>query len=380
MLRQNGVSICGFYGNYNLGDEAMLAGMINLLGECQKNLFFTVFSGDPQDSKLRHSVYSIHLQKRKHSFERLVEVMRNPVFILGGGDLLRDSDQSSIALTWLRPLQQAIRLHRRTLVLGISVGEISRPETKLAIPKTLNRVDFISVRDEQSKFKLEELGVQKKIYVTSDLALETIPKLISLQAPIKQNIQIGVSVRHLTGRGSSLDVKQYPKILQELAVALNCLVEKYGATIHLLPLRTQKDTCHPLDDDYVSSLELLRYTNNPSKFVVHRYFDSLHQFNQLVSSLDLLIGMRLHSLILASGLGVPVIAAEYDSKVKGFMEEIGQSSHSISLSQFDAQSLLLLAEKILENPSPYREELRIGVTQYRQRSVIVKDHLKKVIC
>jgi len=380
MTRTKGVSICGFYGNYNLGDEAMLAGMINLLKQCQNDLSFTVFSGEPQDSKLRHSINSVHLNKRKYAFERFIETIRNPIFVLGGGDLLRDSAQSSIALTWLRPLQQAIRLQRRTLVLGISVGEISRLETKLAIPKTLNHVDFIAVRDKMSKAKLEELGVQKRIHVMSDLALEAITEQTLITESTKQNIQIGVSVRHLIGRGSSLDVSQYSRVLQELAVILDYLIEKYGATVHLLPLRTQKELCHPSDDDYVSSLELLRYSHHPSKYIVHRYFDSLHEFNQVVSTLSLMIGMRLHSLILASGLGVPIIAAEYDSKVRGFMEEIQQSHHSIPLAQFNSERLLPIAERVLQEQTAYRAELKQGVDYYRQGLSLMKEHLKEVIC
>jgi len=47
--------ICGYYGNYNLG-EAMLAGMIKLLQEQQDNLLITVFLGTLRT--LRHVIPS----------------------------------------------------------------------------------------------------------------------------------------------------------------------------------------------------------------------------------------------------------------------------------------------------------------------------------
>jgi polysaccharide pyruvyl transferase CsaB len=379
MTGSRGVVICGFYGNYNLGDEAMLSGMINLLRKQQNDLSFTVFSNDPQDTKARYSVQSVHRLQRELRVQRILKIFQNRYFILGGGDLLRDSAQSSVALTWLRPLQQALRLRRRTLVLGISVGEISRPETKALIPKVLNRVDFIAVRDTQSKSKLEELGVRNTINVISDLALQSLPEIVSQPLrPTDQPIHIGISVRHLSGRGSSVDVNTYPSFQKEMAAVADFLVEKYGATVHFLPLRTHKNSYHPIDDDYVSILDLLRYSRHSAQFVVHRYFESLQDFNQLVSTLDLMIGMRLHSLILAAGLGVPVIAAEYDPKVRGFMEEIGQVERSVSLNCFEKKRLLPLMETILNDPLTARKDIEGGIERYRQRMIGVEPVLKQV--
>jgi len=56
MAGRRGVLICGYYGNYNLGDEAMLAGMIKLLQEQQDNLLITVFLGTLRT--LRHVIPS----------------------------------------------------------------------------------------------------------------------------------------------------------------------------------------------------------------------------------------------------------------------------------------------------------------------------------
>lgn len=368
MAKNKGALICGFYGNYNLGDEAMLAGMLNLLRQQQDNLSFTVFSNDPQDTETRYSVQSIHRLNQKLKFQRLLKIFQNRYFILGGGDLLRDSVKFPVALSWLRPLQKAIQLGRRTLVLGISVGEIWKPETQALIPQVLNKVDLLTVRDVQSKTKLEQLGVRNHIHVISDLALQSLPNTSSQPIrPADQPIQVGISVRHLSGRGSSVNVDMYPTFQKEMAALADFLVEQYGATVHFLPFRTQKDYYHPTDDDYVSILNLLRYSRYSAQFVVHRYFESLQDLNQLISTLDLTIGMRLHSLILSAGLGVPIIAAEYDPKVRGFMEEIGQSEVSIPLDCFEKTQLLPLIENILSEPSQARTKIKSGVEHYRQR-------------
>lgn len=372
------VLICGFYGNYNLGDEAMLAGMINLLKRQNSDLSFSVFSDDPPDTKKRFSVASIARLNgsQKVKAKRLLEFVKNRYFILGGGDLLRDTAQYSIAKTWLKPLERAIAFQHHTMTLGISVGEIFRPESKMLIPKVLNQVNFISVRDEQSKQKLIKLGVEKTIHVTSDLALEGLPTISNPpKTREKQSLNIGISVRHLKGRGPSVDVVGYSNLQKEIAAIADFLVEKYQATIHFLPLRTQKNSYHPTDDDYVSILEVLRYSRHSANFVVHRYFPSLEDFYQLTSQLDLTIGMRLHSLIIAAGLGVPIIAAEYDPKVGGFMESIGQSDRSIPLDSFQLQRVVEMVETILNDPEQARQQIEAGVKNYRQRMLSIEPEI-----
>ena len=374
------ILICGFYGNYNLGDEAMLAGIINFLKRHNSDLSLSVLSDDPADTTKRFGVESVERKNggKKVRAKRLLKFIRNRYFILGGGDLLRDTAKYSIAKTWLEPLERAIAFQHRTMTLGISVGEIVRPETKILIPKILNKVDFIGVRDERSKQKLTELGVNKKICVTSDLALEALPTIPPTSKTNNQSINIGISVRHLKGRGPSVDLTGYTNLQKQIAAIADLLVEKYEATIHFLPLRTHKNSYHPTDDDYVSILEVLRYARHSEKFIVHRYFNSLKDFYRLTSQLDLTVGMRLHSLIIAAGLGVPIIAAEYDPKVRGFMESIGQSDRSIPLNNFELERVMEAIETILSDTKTARQEIEAGVKNYRQRMVAIEEEIAKI--
>ena len=182
-MTKNGVLICGYYGNYNLGDEAMLAGMITLLHEQKRDLSITVLSDDLRDTRSRHSVNVLPRfprskveRIRKFIQDRYLTLLRHPYFVLGGGDLLRDSASYEVAAIWLKQLQRAIKLRRQTLVLGISVGDIWKPATQALIPQVLNRVSLLAVRDEASKIKLEALGVHPPIHIMADLSLWALPE------------------------------------------------------------------------------------------------------------------------------------------------------------------------------------------------------------
>lgn len=371
----DGVTICGFYGNFNLGDEAMLAGMLKLFASCREDLKFTVVSRNPADTERRFHVSAIYPRSKRV----WLSLLRNKYFVLGGGDLLRDSIEKPIAKTWLEPLQKAQMLKCRTIVLGVSVGEVWRPETKQLIRKTLNNVDLIAVRDNSSKLKLEEIGVDKQIHIMSDLALSDIP--VPRTRGVydgSRPVDIGISVRHLRGRGLSTKTVKEDSISKEIAQIVDSIVDTYDANIHFLPFRTYKDSFHPVDDDYVCALEAIRYSKYANTCKVHRYFDSLKDLKSTIASLDLVIGMRLHSLILASGLGVPIIAAEYDFKVKGFMNEIEQGHLSIPLSEFNRNNVLPIVNKTLSDLPASSNQLHIGLAKYRERMSVFTPTLEHV--
>ena len=44
----------------------------------------------------------------------------------------------------------------------------------------------------------------------------------------------------------------------------------------------------------------------------------------VLGRMDLVFGLRLHSLILTAAQGVPVVGVDYDPKIRGFMELVGQ--------------------------------------------------------
>ena len=387
-MTKKGALICGYYGNYNLGDEAMLAGMIALLREQSDDLPMTVLSDNPQDTGSRHSVETLPRFPPRRSLERLqrfvqdryLNFLRHSYFILGGGDLLRDSSTHEVAAVWLKPLQQAITLRRETLVLGVSVGEIWKPATQALIPQVLNQVSLLAVRDKISKTKLEALGVQSPIQVMTDLALWALPEhptpsMIDAGHPL----QVGISVRPLQGRGSSTDPDREALLRKEIAAIADFLVEQHGAIVHFIPFQTYKLRYRPTIDDYISILETLRYSRCSDQFIVHRYIDSLESLQQLIEGLNLMIGMRLHSLILAAGLGVPCVAAEYDPKVHGFMTEINQVDASLPLEQFDREHVVPLIDRILENPLAAHQLTASGVHHYRQRMAAIKSEIARCL-
>ncbi|ASC72053.1 hypothetical protein XM38_030070 [Halomicronema hongdechloris C2206] len=376
--------ICGYYGHYNWGDEAMLTGLLRLLRPYCPHV--TVYSAAPDNTQARHGVKTLstvpprrRLQAWRQQWQHTRAMLTHRCFVLGGGDLLRDSPTHEVAGVWLAPLQQAVQLGHTTLVLGISVGDIWKAESRQQIPRVLNRVSLIAVRDQISRHRLIDLGVRRPIQVMPDLALQALPPTaIQQRSQSRESPQVGLSLRSVMGRGAiAQDACQADRALtldahlqQVMATIADTLIERHGATIHLVPFQAYPAEYHkrhrPSVDDHAFGLVSQQLSRYPEQWICHPYIASLDQLLTILQSLDLMIGTRLHSLILAAGSGVPAIAIEYDPKVSGFMAAIDQTTYVHPLENLNTTAITTQAEAILTRWPQAHSAILTGLAQYNR--------------
>ena len=67
----------------------------------------------------------------------------------------------------------------------------------------------------------------------------------------------------------------------------------------------------------------------------------------MFGGLDLVIGIRLHSLIVAATQGVPFFALSYDTKTDNFVEEMETSSYSLPIEEMDAKEAVSRIDELL---------------------------------
>lgn len=377
----------------------MLAGMLCLLKRCLGPEYLqqvTVYSHDPEDTTRRHGVATLRNQfprRRREEWvkwtEHTLALWQHQFFMLGGGDLLRDSPDREVATVWLAPLQRAMALGCRTIVLGISVGNIWKPQTKNAIVNTLNQVTLLAVRDQQSREQLQQMGVTRPIYVTSDLALQiTSTKSRSRSAfsasdASRPALNIGISVRSLAERLPEFDAAIEQSFYLEMARIIDYLIEIKNINVSLLPFQTNKyrDKARrrSKDNDEVAIATVLEHCQQRQQVKVHGAFDSVEQAIDTLRSFDLVIGTRLHSLILAAGVGIPVLAAVYDKKVAGFMTETDQQINSIAVQQFTLETVKPRLEALLTNQQQHHHRITQAVERYRQQMDPVADQLRQLL-
>jgi polysaccharide pyruvyl transferase CsaB len=292
------IVISGYYGFENLGDEAVLAGIISLLKKKNKKLKLTVLSATPEETAQRYGVNAVS----RNSLIQISHVFAEAdLFISGGGSLLQDVTGSLsvpyyLAIFWLAKLQGL-----KTAYYAQGVGPLQKRWSRWLTAFSLNRFDFLGVRDQGSKELLKEIGVKKEIKLTADPVFALYNMVNVVRQKIKGEINIGVSVRPWES-----------DYLEELAQGLNSYAERYKCKFLLLPMHKGSDekTSQKLKGLLHAKTELVELSHEPEK--------ALKAFSQL----DLFVGVRLHSLIFALLNQIPSLALSYDPKIEGLMEEI----------------------------------------------------------
>ena len=73
----------------------------------------------------------------------------------------------------------------------------------------------------------------------------------------------------------------------------------------------------------------------------------------VLSRMKAVISMRLHALIFASGLGIPLVGIVYDPKVSGFLDYLSQTRY-MDLSSLEQQILIdMVEDALLEKRDSY---------------------------
>ncbi|MGB9613414.1 MAG: polysaccharide pyruvyl transferase family protein, partial [Candidatus Margulisiibacteriota bacterium] len=172
-----------------------------------------------------------------------------------------------------------------------------------------------TVRDEDSYQSLLNLGIKSSLlHLTADpsVILKVSPwegqKILSLEGIPSGKPLLGISVRSIPGRP---DLEK--KIFEVLAKVVDYLEENYNYQPVFLPFECPEDL-----GEAKKVMDLMK--GNPKIiFRICRPSEML----AVISQMDLLIGMRLHSLIFAAKSKVAFLGISYDPKVKAFAKTFG---------------------------------------------------------
>ncbi|WP_405175185.1 polysaccharide pyruvyl transferase CsaB [Paenibacillus sp. FSL H8-0261] len=311
------IVISGYYGFRNSGDEAVLQSILIAMQKQSQALGISiepiVLSIDPEWTSATYGVKSVHRMK-------LVEV-RQAIYesaglISGGGSLLQDVTGSKSIPYYLGIIKLAQWMGRPTFIYAQGIGPVNRKLFHPLIKSVFRKCTYISVRDEQSRELLLSMGLeQKKIEVVPDpvmgLSLPEDTDATTQSSELSDSLPvIGISVRFW---------EQDRRELEALAQGLIKANREVPLHLRFLPFHTPSDN------------EASRYVMDKLKGNITEHGgqvsiceDAIHPQHMLreVGQCDVLIGMRLHSLIYAAGRRVPLIGISYDPKIDHFLDRI----------------------------------------------------------
>ena len=332
------VTLSGYYGFGNAGDEAVLAGLVSgFRAVCPAGeLEIVALSGHPAETRTTHGISAVDRMKPG---PLLAAIARTDLFLSGGGSLLQDVTSAHSIFYYLGVVRMAQLLGKKTMFAAQGIGPLSLPRSRRLVASVANRLDAITVRDSDSAKLLREIGVTRpKIEVTADPAL-----LLAPTETVRGTSSFGVALRAWPGQE-----------LLPAQVAEACSGPLAESRPLLFPMQPQND----LGSAEQFAAKWHQVTQQAGKAMVCSTQEGLPSLLVNIHSCEMMIGMRLHALILAAACGVPSVALAYDPKVAAFMASCGQAETVYDLSQPDPNALTALISRLWSERLARAEALR----------------------
>ncbi|MCF7889931.1 polysaccharide pyruvyl transferase CsaB [Candidatus Bipolaricaulota bacterium] len=350
------ITISGYYGFGNLGDEAILESLVTSLRDRfgKGEPVIVVLSNEPERTEKDHGVRATNRWNPVAVFRTL---KNSEVLISGGGGLLQDRTSSPSLWYYLTLLYLARILSVPAYVVGQGIGPVNKKYNELLLRGAIAGIKGFHVRDDRSAELLRSFGVgDDKLIVGGDLAF-----LLS-GTGTDRNEYLNYPDREIVGAALRSDVEGRSDVLRAVSSGLDMLSEKFDVNVVLFSTNSLSDA--DLNTDLQDSTEV------PCKIIDVDHL-SPAQLVEMMGDLELVIAGRLHALIFSLLSKTPVQSISYDPKMDLLIEELNDPDANPGLSIWQPDDLINATKYLSDLESIYRQrtELREKVTRARDEIV-----------
>jgi polysaccharide pyruvyl transferase CsaB len=338
------ILISGYYGAGNIGDESILTVVVENLRARLPGVEITVLSQSPAATAEKHAVRSVN---RRSPAAVLGEIRRCDLLISGGGSLLQDVTSRRSILYYLAIIWAAFLFRKDVFIYSQGIGPIVSKRNRRLTALTLRRVAGIVVRDEASAELLAEIGVpREKAVVTADPVLRA--KKADLAAGRAILEREGFAAE---GAGPAVgfavrERRTDSEFVDELRLSIERLIDEAGARVLLIPFHYAED---------LPVIEELERRLAGRVFALKRKYLT-EEMLSVIGNMDVLVGVRLHALICAAVMDVPMIAVSYDPKINSFMHSLGMKAMS-AVGDFKSDYFMEEFEKTVRDSDAVRRNI-----------------------
>lgn len=403
------IVISGYYGFKNSGDEAVLKSILTALEQEGKatgiEINPVVLSIDPDWTSAAYGVKSVHRMKLGEVRQAIKD---SDGLISGGGSLLQDATSPKTIPYYLGVLKIAQWLGKPTFIYAQGVGPVNRKLFYPMIRSIFRKCTYISVRDIQSGELLQSMGISgEAIHVVPDPVMglplpegEDVQRDFNPGSGLEENdvasvssieehlesfdetlVQSPLSNRETEGEGSlpviGISVRYWHperKELKAVAEGLKALAVQRPVHLRFLPFYQPED----LEASQFIASGIGDISKNGSIISFYRDEKQPQDMLREVSRCDMILGMRLHSLIYAANQRVPLLGISYDPKINHFLKRLG-SEPAGSSESLDADALKDQMLKLLDDAAAWKAEHGEQITVLKQEAALPARHIAQYL-
>lgn len=286
------ILLCGYYGEHNLGDDALLE-VLNKQLPKQWQPLITAYD----EKAVKAIVPNGKVVNRRSLKTVLKSIKQVQVVVLGGGSLLQDST-SFRSLVYYVVLILVARIKRKPVLLwGQGLGPLRHAWSRYLVGRVLNSATSITWRDSTS------MQLAKRIGITTTMSVAPDP-VWSHQANDYQGggniVLCWRPTGQLTPRGWSLLLQAVDELSESKEKSVTWFAFHANQDANLLWTLSQKGLVPQRLEAKSSTIT--------AKNIEHA--------QEIFSDASLVVAMRLHAFILSTISQCPTVALSYDPKVE----------------------------------------------------------------
>ncbi|TCT14111.1 polysaccharide pyruvyl transferase CsaB [Natranaerovirga pectinivora] len=357
------ILISGYLGFDNSGDESILQAISTSIKESELPIEITALSSNPRKTAKNHQINSLH---SFNPFSVLKGILRSDIIISGGGNLLQDKTSSKSLWYYIFIIFLGKVFRKKVMLYSNGVGPLDKKINKKIVKKVINKVDVITLREKLSKEMLIDIGVTNPpIHITADPVFLLKPseeariKKILEQEGIQNNKKnIGISVRKW---GNENQVKEFAGFCDDI-------VKNNNMNIVFIPMQYPQDL--------IVSEQILENMKEKAK-IISKHYSSNDQIG-IIKEMDIILSMRLHTLIYAGIVSVPMVGIVYDPKIEYYLNQVGMPSikHIENLSYEEIKSHII---NIYNDYEINKKQLGINSKVLKRKAKTNNDYLFNLI-
>lgn len=307
----DGILLCGNYGNPNTGDEWMLDTMIQYLRRYSNKKITIMLEPnrifDPS-IYLKYNVNYIHYPQTVYDYDILVE--KFDILVFGGGAIIEDGiyweayDYGiNICRTVVDLPLRFIAKNKKVFCVGLSTSTtLNNPEYIHKLQTVIHGATYFSVRDYYSLNVLKQAGIStNNVRIINDIVYAN-DKLLSAVQNRKiqehsETVHIGVVY---------IVAEETKEAFQELIASIRREMEQQNKK-YLISLIPFYDNWH-IDFNFY-----MNFAKDKENITVIPYTTDIQEMIDIFTKQDYIICARYHGILLSLSLNIPCIGLYYDT-------------------------------------------------------------------
>ncbi|WP_437829645.1 polysaccharide pyruvyl transferase family protein [Niallia taxi] len=332
------ITIFGSVG-YNIGDEAIAVAAANKLLEIDKDLIITISTLKKGVIEGKYTgLNEFYLQRNnlngwKHLFEQIKD---SDLIVLGGGTMVQDKLGISVTrgmIPYMLQLTLISKILRKPVItLPIGVDKLNTKLGKVFSKKFLNSIDKLYVRDEQSLSLAQNYA--------SKLNNGTVCSDPAFFLEVKEGKIIN-SRKYVTISlvNENLDKSSFIPAIKD---CINWIIKNTELDIYLVPMDRRNEEELTLFAEIIGKND----SSSSERIKIIDAEQNVFQITNILRNSELLIGMRLHALILSIGY-TEIIGISRTTKTENFFKEFGLDYFDINKKSINKEELTSLVKENL---------------------------------